>query len=470
MGETAPSNEEPVHRVKLDSFYIGIYEVTLAEWESVMGENISPYKGNTLPAQAVSWFLAVEYCNKRSRKEGLTPCYAGKAPDITCNFQAGGYRLPTEAEWEFACRGGIKSKDYVFSGSNQAGEVAWYEENCRDAIQPVGKKKPNELGIYDMNGNMWEWCWDWFKDDYYKTSPAENPRGPESGERRAYRGGGGPRGHVEWLRNTARYSFQPTFHNIDMGLRVVKKAVGNIPPNMVRVEGGAFDMGKKGGGVDKKPVHAVSIKDFYLGKYEVTQGQWTEVMGKNFSYFRGPLLPAESVTWYQAVEYCNKRSQMEGLTPCYSGQGDAVACNFGANGYRLPTEAEWEFASKGGARSRNFKFSGGNQPDDVAWYSGNIVVSPRPVGMKKTNELGIHDMSGNVWEWTWDWYGWDYYAASPAKDPRGPGSGVRRVIRGGSAYQAVDGLKCVERESYMPYHTIRVLGFRVARSAAAGEK
>ena len=166
--------------------------------------------------------------------------------------------------------------------------------------------------------------------------------------------------------------------------------------NMIFVEGGTFQMGSNNGDSDEKPVHRVTVSDFYIGKYEVTQKEWYEVMGNNPSRFKGRNLPVEEVSWYDAVEFCNKKSKAEGLTPCYTGSRKNTKCNFSANGYRLPTEAEWAYAARGGIKSKGYKYSGSNTIGDVAWYISNSGSKTHTVGTKKANELGIYDMTGNV--------------------------------------------------------------------------
>jgi formylglycine-generating enzyme required for sulfatase activity len=131
-----------------------------------------------------------------------------------------------------------------------------------------------------------------------------------------------------------------------------------------------------------------------MGKHEVTQREWRELMGNNPSYFKGDNLPVENVNWYEAIEYCNKRSVKEGLAPVYRGSGNSITCDWSANGYRLPTEAEWEYAAKGGNKNfLTYVYAGSNTVDAVAWYGGN---STHPVGTKAPNDLGIYDLSGNV--------------------------------------------------------------------------
>ncbi len=467
------SDALPIHQVTVDSFYINQYEVTQAEWQDVMGNNPSLFKeGNNaaMPVEQVTWYDAVEYCNKRSRKEGFTPCYSGSGENIRCNFEADGYRLPTEAEWEFAAIGGNNSRGFIFSGSNSPGAVAWYEGNCQDRPQAVGQKKANELGLYDMSGNVWEWCWDWYAENYYTNSPKQNPRGPNSGDSRSYRGGGGPGGRIEWLRNSGRFHLEASYKCFDMGFRVVR-SIRNIksnkrpsPARMVLVQGGTFSMGSQFDRQCDKPAHPVTLKNFYISKYEVTQEQFRAVMGYNPSYWPGAKSPVEMVTWYDAITYCNKRSQMEGLKPCYSGSGDNITCDFSANGYRLPTEAEWEFAARGGASSLGYNYSGSNDAEKVAWCKDDGEFRAQPAGLKQPNELGLYDMSGNLLEWCWDWFGWDYYQNSPGKDPQGPAKGIRRVLRGGNFKHPAPGLSPTKRFPSEPHFKFTTVGFRVVRA------
>ncbi len=466
MGSNAgsPSDEEPIRQVELTSYHMSISEVTQEEWRAVMGNNPSLFKDGNLPVEQVSWYDAITYCNKRSEMEGLTPCYNGSGDDITCNFDADGYRLPTEAEWEYAARGGLKSHNYRYSGSNRADEVAWYEKNSGFKPMAVAQKKPNELGIYDLSGNIWEWCWEWYDENYYKNSPAVNPGGPSSGKKRSYRGGGCC-GREQFLRNTARYSLEPSFKRFDMGFRVVKKASGKLPGNMVLVEGGKFKMGSNDGGNGEKAVHRVKLDSFYIVKLEVTQEEWCALMRDNPSVFLGARCPVAGITWNEAVEFCNKKSRMEGLTPCYSLSHDQITCNFESDGYRLPTEAEWEYACRGGEKSKDYNFSGSNKVEQVGWYNNNSGFLLQPVGQLQANELGIYDMSGNVLEWCWDWFDRDYYKESPSANPRGPSGGIRRVARGGSVFNPAGDLQNTQRGCFRPFRAITTLGLRLVRTA-----
>jgi formylglycine-generating enzyme required for sulfatase activity len=254
-----------------------------------------------------------------------------------------------------------------------------------------------------------------------------------------------------------------------------------IPENFVFVQGGTFSRQNEDGSYPNPPV-MVTLSSFYIDKYEVTQTEFQAVMGFNPSNFSGnPNRPVEQVRWTNAIEYCNRRSMQEGLTPCYSyGSygtdpdnwpedwviGDnSISCNWSANGYRLPTEMEWMFAAKGGNQSQGYTYSGSNDIYAVAWYNGNSGFTTHTVGTKAPNELGTFDMSGNVYEWCWDWYSSSYYTISPSNNPTGPASGAYCMARGGS--WAVDSFYCriANRGPVSPYRNRNDIGFRVCRSA-----
>lgn len=251
------------------------------------------------------------------------------------------------------------------------------------------------------------------------------------------------------------------FEDVPVEAVAVDEAIA--PVGMISVEGGTFMMGSNDGDSDEKPVHQVTVSSFMIGKYEVTQKEWREVMGSNPSYFTGDDLSVEGISWYDAVDYCNKRSIKEGLTPCYSGSGNSITCNWNANGYRLPTEAEWEFAARGGIKSKDYTYSGSDNIANVASY-GEAEGQTHTVDTKAPNELGIYDMSGNVWEWCWDWYDARYYVASLNPDPKGAGAGSERVLRGGS--WAMDGFVCrvADRHSNKPDYRGSIRGLRVFRA------
>ncbi|MCG8683993.1 MAG: formylglycine-generating enzyme family protein, partial [Desulfobacterales bacterium] len=239
---------------------------------------------------------------------------------------------------------------------------------------------------------------------------------------------------------------------------------------MVFVQGGSFQMGSDNRERGEYPAHKVTVSSFFIGKYEVTQGEYEAVMGAQpFSddSEHGDDYPVYGVNWVQAAEYCNALSLKEGLTPCYDFDGEfEVHCDFSADGYRLPTEAEWEFAARGGNVSRNYAYPGGNDLDLVAWYRKN-TSRLQPVGRKRPNELGLFDMAGNVGEWCWDWFG-DYGHGSrrnpthPAYPPADPVSiEPFRVVRGGSDYAHAEACRVTSRFSLHP--ELQMSGFRLVR-------
>ena len=232
---------------------------------------------------------------------------------------------------------------------------------------------------------------------------------------------------------------------------VVHKRSERIEDNLVLVEGGSFMMGSDDGSKDEKPVHQVTLDSFRMGMFAVTQKEWREVKGSNPLRGKGNDLPVVGVTWYEAVKFCNQLSLKEGLTPCYEivVQGIfrtiKVNCDWDASGYRLPTEAEWEYAARGGKLSRGCSYAGSNDLDSVGWFCDNSGGKQHGVGLKNPNELGIHDLSGNILEWCWDWYDERYYSNSPQQAPKGPAKGLCRILRGGSVYEQELGCRVTSR-------------------------
>ena len=195
--------------------------------------------------------------------------------------------------------------------------------------------------------------------------------------------------------------------------------VGGVTFKMIPVSGGTFMMGARDGepsaGSYEKPLHQVTLSSFSIGETEVTQALWLAVMGTNPSYFTGDLnRPVEKVSWNDCQTFITKLNQMTG------------------GNFRLPTEAEWEFAARGGNQSVGYIYAGSDTPDDVAWFNENSGSTTHPVAQKQANELGLYDMSGNVSEWCSDWYDSEYYSVSPSVNPTGPESGYQRVSRGGN--------------------------------------
>ena len=230
-----------------------------------------------------------------------------------------------------------------------------------------------------------------------------------------------------------------------------QRILQELADNMVYVQGGTFTMGAtsvQGSEAydDEKPAHSVTLSSYYIGKTEVTQELWEAVMGSNPSKFKGNRKPVEQVSWNDCQTFISKLNSLTGKN------------------YRLPTEAEWEFAARGGIKSKGYKYSGSNTLGDVAWYRDNSVNTTLDVGTKNPNELGLYDMSGNVWEWCNDRYGYDYYGSSPSNNPTGPSSGLRRVIRGGCWGGFASFCRSLRRNNDLPDFCYDNLGLRLCLS------
>ena len=227
VGERFRNADETQHTVYISSFRIGKFPITQREYMAVMGVNPSNFVGENLPVENVSWFDAIEFCNRLSQMQGLKPYYSINNGEVRI-LGGDGYRLPTEAEWEYVCRAGtttpfaygyyLNSTMANFNGNRPYDSGV---EVYRERTTPVGIFQPNRFGVYDMHGNVWEWCWDWYGEDFYKVSPVNNPIGPPSGVNRIVRGGA-------WnffgkhLRSASRYEFNSSFRSNFVGFRVAR--------------------------------------------------------------------------------------------------------------------------------------------------------------------------------------------------------------------------------------------------------
>lgn len=394
--------EHLTHTATVSDFYICKYEVTQALWKAVMGSNPSHFKGNNLPVEMVSYRDCWKFIDKLNEMTGKK------------------FRFPTEAEWTYAAHGGNKSKNFKYSGSNNLNSVAWHKNNSLGRTHAVGTKSPNELGLYDMSGNVHEW-----------TSTSWG----QSVALLVERGGSWNSSAIDCCVYGVGCTDKDNRQS-SLGLRLVasllteedkaaeeeavQQAIPNLLNDMVHVDGGTFIMGDLKGYGKARPTHRVTLGSFHICKYEVTQALWKAVMGSNPSKTKDSnFLPVENVSWDDCQKFIRKLNEMTGKE------------------FRLPTEAEWEYAARGGSKSKGYEYSGSNDADSVAWNKGwnwsdenSDIRHPQPVGKKFPNELGLYDMSGNVWEWCSDWYGG--YSSSAQTNPKGPFSGEYRVMRGGS--------------------------------------
>jgi len=472
--EKGRSVDETQHEVTITKpYYMGKYEVTQEQWEAVMGNNPSRIKGTKLPVTDVSWEDCQEFIKKLNAKK------------------EGGYRLPTEAEWEYACRAGTTTA-YSF-GEEIAPKDANYASSMLGKPVVVGSYKSNAFGLYDMHGNVREWCEDWFGP--YPTGSVTDPKGPATGERWALRGGGFVNDETYERSSDRNYYNPPDKRGAVVGFRLamtadVKAAVAPVIPNPkpeeimpgARVLVAPFDEAKAkevqkslakslqkeveeevdlGKGIkldlvlipagkflmgDPGKDHQVTLtKPYYMGKYEVTQEQWEGVMGDNPSVIKGAKLPVTKVSRLDCQEFIKKlNAKMDG-------------------GYRLPTESEWEYGCRAGTTTA-YSYGDEITPKD-ANYDDSKIGKSLAVGSYKPNAFNLYDMHGNVWEWCEDWYG--DYPVGEVTDLRGPATGKYRVIRGGSFVNLGGGPKARSsaRIPCTPTARNHNLGFRLARTA-----
>ena len=627
-GEVA---ERPLRRVTVSAFYMAQRETTKALWDEVRAWGISrgytdlPVgggKGSHHPVQTVTWFDVIKWCNARSEKEGLTPCYTvGGSPLRTgtvipvVNWTAKGYRLPTEAEWEKAARGGLKKKRFPWGDTIDHGQVNYqsnekftpdisamrgfhptYDTGDFPYTSPVGSFKANGYGLYDMTGNVWEWCWDWY--GTYPSGQPTDPKGSASGLVRVQRGGSWGN-YAYFCRVSARDRCNPFLSDYALGFRVVLfadasaraapivttgVAVGgdgagiftvsgsviadggspvtargvvfglvpeptltssmvspsgagsgdfssnlknllldttyyarayatssigtaygvditfntasSTPVGFALIPAGTFQMGDALDGMSDAPVHTVNVSAFYIGKTEVTKGEWDEVRSWGTSRGYTDLAagagkasnhPVTMVSWWDVIKWCNARSEKDGLEPCYRVGGNIMRTgateptpNWVAKGYRLPTEAEWEKAARGGLNGKRFPWgdtishSQANYRSDTTRaydvsptrgyhpiYGVGIMPYIAPVSGFAANGYGLHDMAGNVWEWCWDWYG--AYAVGDQSNPRGVTTGAKRVIRSGYWYDNSIDCRAADRNNGSPNYENDSVGFRMLR-------
>ncbi len=469
-----------------NAFYMQKTEVTQGQWKAVMGSNPSRSgAGDNYPVDSVSWNDVQEFVAKLNKQSGKI------------------YRLPTEAEWEYAARAGTETKWYCGDNESCLDSIAWYKTNAEGKTHPVGTKQHNDWGLYDMSGNVYEWVEDDWHNSYTDAPKVGNswidePRGAD----RVFRGGSWG-SLARYCSSSLRSFYDPSNEGYNLGFRLVlPKAISSeqqeaeskrspeptrdeevearsgdeargqveekkadllndkikiektseggmgrdevkdvvqsgkivkgptttdidVKMEFVKISAGEFLMGAPESDTMKwegeLPQHKVTFKNaFYMQKTEVTQGQWKAVMGSNPSSFqKGDEYPVETVSWNDVQEFIAKLNKQSGKN------------------YRLPTEAEWEYAARAGTETKWYCGNSEDCLDSIAWYLANSENKPHPVGQKQPNAWGLYDMNGNVWEWVEDdWHG--TYNGAPEdggawidKSRLLKLRGSRRVVRGG---------------------------------------
>lgn len=243
---------------------------------------------------------------------------------------------------------------------------------------------------------------------------------------------------------------KPASKNTPLDPKMVE-LLKSIEDKMVKVDGGNFTMGcvivqDTECYAQEKPRHIVTLNTYYIDKFDITQKEWKAVMGTSPAAKYCADCPVVNVTWFEAQEFINKLNQMSNKN------------------YRLPTEAEWEYAAKGGNKSHGYKYAGGNEARTVAWYDSTISKTVHPVGQMAPNELGLFDMSGDVWQWCSDWFNDKYYSTSPSSNPTGPARGTTRCVRGGSWWGPMRDCRVANRDQFPPESKDDDVGFRIVRN------
>ncbi|MBC8347193.1 MAG: formylglycine-generating enzyme family protein [Verrucomicrobia bacterium] len=464
-------DDETLHEVTLTSdYWLGKHPVTQAQWEKEMGNNPSHFKGANRPVEEVAWDEVTSFCEKLTELERE----AGRLPAGMT------YQLPTEAEWEYACRAGTTTR-FAF-GDELTEKDANFGGNVGETTD-VGKHPANAWGFHDMHGNVWEWCADWFEDDY-PTGNVTDPTGPAVGSFRVYRGG-------SWsytaniARSASRCRLVPALrHRPRLGFRLSLRPASKAEPqvqvqekesvavsvnagtaitirdlglDMLWVKPGTFEMGsppeEEGRLDDRETQHTVTLTEgYWLGKHPVTQAEWEKVMGNNPSHFKGANRPVEKVSWDEVTSFCEKRTELErkaGRLPA-------------GMAYQLPTEAQWEYACRAEMKTA-FSFG-----DSLTSDQANIRGGPdetTDVGKYPANPWGFHDMHGNVWEWCADWY--EKFTSRAVSDPVGPAGGSARVLRGGAWHSTADSARSAIRSGFEPAFSFSYLGFRLSLRPAS---
>lgn len=457
-------------KVSVDKdFYIGKYEISQAQYLALMGENPSKNIGNEKPVERVTYYNAMDFCKKLNQ--------------VTENTRPEGYEftLPSEIQWEYACRAGTSSA--LNNGkqlsnpkgvSEEIDEIAWYKSNSDTKTHAVGMKKSNNWGIYDMHGNVAEWCLDAFYNDELTTQVNNDCKCAIRGGAYFY--------EPEKLRSASRGANSPLSVSSGIGFRValvnssnqidkigketnrkeaikaentikagikISVSVNGVKFPLIGCPAGEYTIGspEKETGRDLNEVQRkITIeKGFYVGKYEITQGQYKAIMGNNPSVTTGDKLPVNNVNWLDAQKFCQKLNELT---------MNKRPVNYD---FALPSEEQWEYACRSGYSTslNNGKNllkpdSSDNELNKLAWYEANACGIVQTVGKKTANAWGIHDMLGNVWEW-----------CTNATDNKSNEEFKTRILRGGGFKSKAADCRCAKRFEEKENLTSEDFGFRI---------
>ncbi|MBR4569531.1 MAG: SUMF1/EgtB/PvdO family nonheme iron enzyme [Candidatus Riflebacteria bacterium] len=474
--------EYDLYKVSIDKeFFIGKYEITQAQYIALMGENPSKNVGNEKPVERVTYYNAIEFCNKLNK--------------ITESTRPAGYEftLPSEIQWEYACRAGTntafnngKHLSSPKGAAEEIDEIAWYKHNSETKTHAVGMKKSNNWGIYDMHGNVAEWCLDAF-DDKGLVSKVNND------SKCAIRGGA-YFFEPEKLRSASRGANPPNTQSSGVGFRIalvnnsiqsekveisakknesfktdnsaknsesaktqsvinagvkISVSVNGVKFPLIGCPAGEFTIGspeKETGRDANENQRKISIqKGFYIGKYEITQGQYKAIMGNNPSITTGDKLPVHNINWLDAQKFCQKLNELT---------TDKRPAN---TIFALPTEEQWEYACRSGystslnnGKNLTKSDSSDTELNKLGWYNANACGVVQTVGKKTANAWGVHDMLGNVWEW-----------CSNAVESTANEEFKTRILRGGGFKSKAAFCRCAKRYEAKENLTSEDFGFRV---------
>ena len=485
--ESGRETNETQHKVTLSKpYYIGLFEVTQKQYSLVMGSNPSNYSGDKRPVEKMSWNTIRGNTNWPASTAVSASSFMGRLRARTgLEFD-----LPTEAQWEYACRAGTTTA-YSY-GASASGDYMWYTSNSSSQTHEVGTKKPNPWGLYDMHGNVWEWCLDWYASSL-GTAAMTDPKGASSGSDRVRRGGSWYY-NAAYCRSAYRYGSNPSLTYDGLGFRLMcpvaqylvvdlsggpeaetwpveyldGEPVGGFNTDeykttklvLRRIEGGAFMMRGK--------YQTTLTKPYYMGVFEVTQKQYELVTRSKPSNFSGDKRPVEQVSWNTIRGYSDTHNWPNSAAVHPNSFMGRLQKRTGLE-FDLPTEAQWEYACRAGTTS-DYN-NGGNSEDDLKQLGrymdnrsddkGGYSDGHTTVGSYLPNAWGLYDMHGNVSEWCLDWH---VGLTSGLTDPVGSFSGSGRVGRGGGWNCIADYCASSYCGGYIPEHADYSLGFRLVRT------